>query len=299
MAQNKQRFKLKMIESDDVELKFGPGMNALNIGIHLDLRDFTQLINIDQINKIERQPEKKPLKKSPSISVTDHSLLKNRMLHLNLSNNMDLQLGKFVNRQIEKKVHKLQEESLREKRTTIPKPLALDVAERIKRNMQAKQHSSLPTTYRAPALIEYEIKKQTKRNQSKVSESKQFEKAYVELKKGMEVEIVRANYKNLPNSRVLDNLDFDQANYDRKLLVYKKNYKYKEFQDKINNYWDTYYQIAAIRRNSPKKRKFNQTQVDFNTDEPLRLNLESKEDIRQETIDNLRVDKSAKKERMN
>ena len=99
-------FKAKMIQSTDMDMN----KSLHNGGIHLSLREFYTLLNqLEQKKLLKKQRLDPKLKTflSPSLKVTDYSLMRDKIIAENLSKDLSLQLGHYVNGQLERQVNLL------------------------------------------------------------------------------------------------------------------------------------------------------------------------------------------------
>eukprot|EP00347_Sterkiella_histriomuscorum_P004987 403358333 len=168
---------------------------------------------------------------------------------------MDLQLGKYVNKQLERRVNRLNNEGesfASISRFTTVMSGANKFINNIKTQINNRRNgiNSLETQRKmlnsTVVLPESHLKSGTLQDsnplQNKILSSTtqiqnlNFQKIYKDTKKQMELQIMRENYKNLPSARILDKLDFDTENYDKNLQVYRKKYRYQEYQEKIKQY---------------------------------------------------------------
>ncbi|CDW74412.1 UNKNOWN [Stylonychia lemnae] len=220
-VENNKRFKIKTIQSVDFDTVNKPPDKS---GLDISLREFEQFLNLVQTRKVLakiKDPKKKKDFQSPSISVNDYSLLKNRLLTQDL--NHDLGLGKYVSKQLERKIEILNRDNkllgnLYKVNTAISKSIGC----------QSKYISVQNVTYETiQEGILSPISKIVREDQN------QFAMAYSQQKKNMELQMVKENYKNLSTFRVLDRLSFDSKNYDQDLFIYKKNYKFQHFQNRL------------------------------------------------------------------
>lgn len=96
--ENRQRVKDKLINSSLNENELGNGT------MKLSLLEFNKQINHFQSNKLKRQKPKEFF--SPSLNVSNYSLNRSKVIAANLSKDLGLELGNYVNRQIEQKLSK-------------------------------------------------------------------------------------------------------------------------------------------------------------------------------------------------
>lgn len=89
--------------------------------------------------------------------------------------------------------------------------------------------STLPVTYASSTL---NIAKEPAFQVTKEVNQK-LAHAFKAQKKQLELQLIKENYKNLSTQRVLEKISFDQGGYDKELMVYKPQYRYKNISQRL------------------------------------------------------------------